>query len=367
MDLSYLNARVYGWKGRLLGDVELKRLLATEDIDAFAALLKATSFGPDMEVAGAKYTGANSKSIEEVISTALDMNLESSLAALWKNAPEGSRIFLSAVLSSWEVFNLKGVIRGVERGIPREDILGSIVGLGDFDHSAVNELSGAKDLIEIVRILKSWGSIYAAPLKACIKSYMRTKSLAYVEFSLDVFAFNHHLKRFTSGSLNSLNSKIAREVLTDNIDAANIITLFKVVGEGYTKEAASSLFIPKGTRLSLKTFLRLTEVKEREELAVATAEEVSDSSWKKLLFSTDLSGALTLEEGFEFLSGGCLIRRARVEPHSIAPSYAYIYRKVREVKNLRLILRGKFFSIPSVELQDLIMVYGRPFITSAAA
>ena len=385
MDLGYLNARVHGSKGTLLTPEDFNRLSSAKDSHSLASLLGTTRYGPAIELARAAMAGAGDTGAS--ISIALRAELEGSLSALWRAAPEEARALLRAVLSPFELLSLKTVIRGIERAVPRDEILGNTLAIGELDLTALKELSALKDFGEVLRKLKTWGSPYAGPLSRVLKEYSRTKSLATIELALDRYAITHWFKGLSSGST---NNAIIRDALRDRADSANIMTLLKLAAEaparitpqtattetrGGTRGGAETgtragagaenkdLFIDSGKRLSKEAFTRLLAIDTREELLSALPEELGDSKWGEAVLYGEVGpgGALTLEENLEHLTGLALIRRAMVEPLSIAPSAAYIYHLVREIKNLRLVLRGAVFKIPEGSLRELLLFYTIPF------
>lgn len=372
MDLGYLNARVHGWKGTLLGPEDFNRLSSAGDLDTLASLLGATHIGPAIEIARAGMgEKGGTMGTAASVSIALRSELQSSLSRLWRTAPEEARALLKAVLGPFELLSLKTVIRGLERGVPRDEITQSTLAIGELDLTALKELSALKDLSEMARKLRTWGSHYAGPLKRALKAYSRTKSLLELELELDRYAITHWFEGLSPGST---NNAIIREVLRDRADSANIMTLLKLATETEARSIPKTdhagagaenrdLFIEYGKRLSKGGFTRLLAIGSREELLSALPGELGDSAWSEAVLygGAGPGGALTLEENLEHLTGLALIRRSMVEALSIAPSAAYIYRLVREIKNLRLILRGAVFKIPEGSLRELLLFYTIPF------
>src|SRR3989304_8851122 len=114
MDLGYFNARVRGLRGRLLKATEYDKLLKMPGVDEYVAELRATHYGPYIERAGVRVEGP-----WPVVSVAMSLNLADTFALMWDTAPVRGRALLKAVLSYWEVFNLKALIRGLARGLKK--------------------------------------------------------------------------------------------------------------------------------------------------------------------------------------------------------------------------------------------------------
>ncbi len=364
MDLGYLNARIHAWKGGLLTGEIYDRLTDAGDregldsnldtyLDSYKDSLRemTAGYGRLIEIAE-----PNIKKTENLISYVIKKNFDEQFALLWQELPDQAKPLLKVLISPWEASALKTIIRGIEKNAPRSELINSLGPAGEFNKSAIEELSLAANIQELHGILVAWGSPYSVPIGRVLKSYLQNKHLYDLELAIDKFSLTHHLSAIPD---NSLNCSIVRNVLKDRVDSANIMTLFKLTGESLAKDLAKELFIEKGRRLSAATFLSLLGIKDREELATALAEAVGDKDWQKVLYSAKLTGALTLEEELEFITGRRLVREGMREPLSIAPAAAYLYRLKREAVNLRLILRSKEFAIPRQTLFDdkLIMVY----------
>jgi len=345
-DLSYFNARVRGLRGRLLGNRDYEELVKAESRDQVAERLRSTAYGHDIEAALARFG-----SIEEALPAALKSNLSDSFEQLWKLAPEGARPFLKAVFSQWEVFDLKAMIRGISRGVGREDIRDVLIPAGEFDTAALNTLLSSRDLQDLARFLYTWGSVYAKPVSRGLPAFLRNGRTAEMEIALD---------RHSSEALNSalegewLDARIMRGWTGMRADLVNIATLVKISGEAYTAEGAGELFVRGGRALRKNEFIRLSTLSSREELFEALRGAVTEPGISGVLDSADPRDPALLEEASEKALERRLAMIAVSEPLSIALGAAYVHMKVREVRNLRLIFRGKLFGMPEDEIRKLI-------------
>ncbi|MEE9613591.1 MAG: V-type ATPase subunit, partial [Thermodesulfobacteriota bacterium] len=256
------------------------------------------------------------------------------------------------------VYDLKALLRGVDRGVPREELFDVMIPAGEFDRAALRQLSGARDVNDLMRILSTWGSPYAAPLKRGFKSYERNRSTIEMELALDSFVAGHFLSAVSEGTE---DGRIIRTMISTRVDTANVMTLIKVGGEGFTGPTLAELFIEGGGggvgggRLSKSDFLKLAETENRETLLTALAGAVSGRDFSDVLLEADSEEPSLLEERFEELVCMELFRAALSDPLSIALPAVFIYMKVREVKNLGTITRGKVFDIPEDELRRILI------------
>lgn len=346
MDLSYFNSRVRGLRGRLFKASDYQTFMKISGVDEYLSHLRSTQYGPYIERASARVVGA-----WPVVSTAMVLNLSDTLGLLWKTAPEGARKLLKAVLSYWEVYNMKAVVRGLTRGLKKDDIRSVFVPAGELDPVTLNTLLGAKDIEDLIRFLDTWGSPYAGPLKRGLPRYSRHKNAVELELELDLFVNGFVLS--TVGG-RSFDEEIVRDVVAWRIDSVNVMTLLKVAGEGFSREGAGSVFIEGGRALGKDVFIELGTLKTRDEVMDGLIEDIKDPLLRDVVAGADPDEPAVIEEMMEEALSERLGRLAVVEPLSIALGVNYIYSKVREIKNLRLIARGKLFSIPQDELERFL-------------
>ncbi len=346
MDLSNFNARVRGLRGRILKRPDYEALFGAGNPDEYAERLRGTPYGPYIEVARARHTSS-----DDAIEAALAANLSEAFELLRRVTPEGAERFLEALLSGWEVYGIKTIIRGVAGGVKREEILPLLIPVGRLDRAAVKHLLSAKDVDDVISFIETWGLPYAAPLKRGLPEYKKSGSLTGMEAGLDLFFYGHLRGLFKPRGLDEV---ILMDILALRIDMANFMTLMKLSGEGYAKDAAAAFFIEGGTNITRDEFARLGLINNRDELATAASAVAGGTALGRTIAAADADEMNLLEESFEELLEGRLRKRAVVEPLSVALCASYVQMKAREVKNLRLIGRAKAFAIPDDEIKRSI-------------
>lgn len=343
-DLSYFNARVAAMRGALFRKSDYEPFMRLESVDALIEKLKATGYGPFIEAASTRYPEAL-----EALSNALVADLAESLGQLWKISPDGARPLLKAVFSNWEVFDLKTLVRGLSRGVKREEIKAVLVPAGEFDMASLNTLLSSKDIPDLVGFLETWGSPYAGVLKPGLREYQRNGRIIEMELGADLRTNRLLMEALSAGFA---DTRIMRDWLALKADLQNGLTLFKIAGEGYSQEAAAGFFIEGGLKLKRSNFVKLSGLKGKEELLNAL-KETGGSVIKKVLEAAGPDPML-IEEFAEEAIKERLKSLSIVDPLSIALPASYIYMKVREIKNLRLIGRGAAFGVPLEELRRLV-------------
>lgn len=347
LDLSYLNARIRAWKGELFDKDEYDTLIRLADIESLITHLKDTVYARDIEIAASRY-----KNEAEVLDGGLRGSLVNTFNRLWSYTPASARTMLQAILSIWEVYNLKAILRARDKGIPPDESISILIPAGEMDETALKELNQQKSIKDILNLLSTWGSPYARPIKAVIKQYMQERRLILIELSLDRFLHEHCLSTVVG---NDLNRRIIKHLVKVRIDYINVSTLLKLSGELLHPASANSYFLEGGDIIGRDDFLRLAASKNKKELMQGLIDSIKDRHWKKAIGSIDYDEAFFLEERLEELTKEETCRLSIIEPLSIAVAVCFIYEKIREIKNLRLIVRAKIFNIPAVEVKRFIL------------
>ncbi|MBI5886724.1 MAG: V-type ATPase subunit [Deltaproteobacteria bacterium] len=348
MDLSYFNARLRGMRGRLIRKADYDGFAALPGLEQYAERLRATAYGPYVETASSRM-----ERLDDIIAAAIRAGLAASFADMQDAAPPEAAVYIRSLLSVWEVYDLKAIVRAVSRAIKPEEALDTLVPAGEFDNAAIKTLlTNSKDVPDLVSFLETWGSRYARPLKDGLAAYGKNGSTAAMEHNLDAVGVAAALKELPASST---DAAVIRWIIASRIDAQNVMTLLKVCGEGAVGMDAALLFLDGGTRLGRKTFSSLIASKDRDELLAALASALDDAGWKAVIAGADADEPGLLEEQLNCAGDAHLRRLAVIEPLSIALAASYMQMKAREAKNLRVIARGIAFGIPDEVLKRYIV------------
>lgn len=360
MDLGYLNARVRGYKGRLLKEADYDQLIEADATESLMDRLLSTGYGPNIAVAAAPWRGAAGggewEDEHEVLERALRSNMAATIERLSVAAPAGAGALMKAVLSLMEVHNLKTLIRGIDRGKTSDDIFGALLPAGEFDIAALKLLVGSKDVPTLVGMLETWGSIYAVPLKGLLDDYQKRRKLFPIELALDRYSITHFLKTLKKKRRMRKRAAAIISILSARADRANVMTLLKCVREGFTEDDLKGLFIEGGRLMSMEEFLVLSGIEVRAELLneLTVRLKERDPAVSRVLFNADPAELYLLEERLQDASLRGLLKEALIEPESLALYIWYIQMKSREIKNIRLIARCKRFKVPAANIKGML-------------
>lgn len=349
-DYSYINARIRGMKSRLFDKPFFEKLMGEEHIHSVMGLLQATDYGKHIEEA---------RTLEASEIAAIEEGIRRHLAQTY------SRIFsmvggtpkrlLEILLGRWDVYNIKTVLRGKFSGASLEEVLKSLVPVCKLKEPLLKEMMKQPDVKAVVDLLITWNSDYYPPLQAKLSDLFATNSLTNMEVALDKFYFERSLS-FLKRGLDDENYRIVMGFLQTEIDILNILTIMKIVCNQVPPAERGELFIRDGLKIKGEDFLSAASARDMEEVFGRFA----NTSYGELLnqakqrFSGALPAVERLLEQYMIQRGAAMFAK---NPLSIASVIGYLWLKLCETMNLRIICRGKVAQMPLPRIrEELIFV-----------
>ncbi|MFQ5586349.1 MAG: V-type ATPase subunit, partial [Thermodesulfobacteriota bacterium] len=178
------------WKGGFLSREDYEALYGIGDLDGLVKRLKETPYGRDIEETR---TRVKDKSPLSLLIPALKNHIVRVHRLLRKSCPSDALLLLEAVLSPFEVYNIKTIMRGIEKNTDPEEVFAATVPTWRMDTKALKELIDQKDIRGVISLLDTWGMPYAKPLKEGYKGYSDEKRLSLLEMDLDRFVIEFYL------------------------------------------------------------------------------------------------------------------------------------------------------------------------------
>lgn len=354
-DYAYSNARVRAMEGRLLGGKQYASLLGQATIDPMLEVLKSSPYARALEQALAGHDSTHLAGTTVCIDEALRRDLVENLRALRLYFSDRSRELLGTLLLRWDVFNLKTVLRGKRAAAPVEELLATTLPVGVLDDFAVAELARAPTMQAVVHLLEMWRLPLARPVRTGLNQLGEADDLQPLESELDRFAIMHSCRIAGDGDD---NDRAVRRYLEFLVDKANLLTALRYLPE---RSALSSIeagrhFLKAGgrfTRPQYEAVIGASDLREGLNRLAATS-----YGWLADLFRARDSVSLPLLERELDRAG---IRKAvalsRPDPLGIGTAIAYLERKTNEIRNLRMILRGKAAGMQREQVEEWLILW----------
>ncbi|NJD61390.1 MAG: hypothetical protein FIA93_01545 [Deltaproteobacteria bacterium] len=355
-DLFYLNARLRSMGSLLLARADYERLLSSPGLREIAIALRETPYGRFLDSVGA--AASDTARMEE----GLRRNFQETLSRLLSLSAGDCREAVRLLLSSWELQAIKTILRGKAAGLSPEEILASLVPTGIHGEAALQELCRQPSLRAVADLLATWRDPWGGPLSRAMKEYRDPRDLFFVETALDRFRTGRAarlLEEIRGGRGGDDPEDALRLFLSLSVDRANLMTALKSVEEGIRKDDRRIHFLPGGRIYSPRDFDRIRGAQSVAEALGIAARSTFARALKAV--SSPFAGIpllVAVEGQLDRVLLRAMRARMRSDPLGWGPLAAYLLNKTREIRNLRMIFRGRLVGLPDLDLREhLILEY----------
>lgn len=157
-DYDYGNARLRAMKSRLLPRKELETLIKIDSLQGLIAALAKTAYQKPVETALARASGMH------CITEALHNDLVNTLGKISKFYQGQAREMVTLVFRTYDIYNLKAILRGLAKNVPAGEILASLLPIGELEYGILAEIARAPGPRACTDLLVSMGLPFAWPL-----------------------------------------------------------------------------------------------------------------------------------------------------------------------------------------------------------
>jgi V/A-type H+-transporting ATPase subunit C len=335
-------------KRRMLGPEDFRGYLAMDNLQDLIAALAETEYGEEIEASSVEFQGY------EMIEDALVQHVQRVFSKLSRMAFDDSKALVRILLERFEVFNLKTILRGFHVGNDPDNTASSLFPSILYPTSFYQELLKRDGIGAVIDYLLTVGNRYYRPLSEAMPEYEASKKLALLESALDSFYFSGSRKSLQS--MGDDNAIIVRKIIGQEADVLNIVYAMRLIESQVDSEEKYRYIVEGGERFDVDAARDLLASPDRSTLV----RKIADSQYGKKLGELDESiSANELQERFEnFLyEENCSFDGNDI--FDIGMSSAYIWRKIAEMTNVRVIASGLWRQAPQNEIMSrLIWVKG---------
>ncbi len=341
-EYGYANARLRAMKSRLLTRSAFMELANEPSVEDVVADLTRTPYQAPLEAALVKSSGWPS------LSEGLRVYSAQTVARISDYFRGTPKQLWRILVSRWEVFNIKTILRGQANNVPADEILDALVPTGELKEPDFKRLVQQTSVRATVDLLATWNNPYARPLLEAMPRYAESGNLAELELALDRARYRKAFKELVD--LDDENADQVAEALKNEVDATNLLTVVRLSESGvggarlaksYGSATPEPLLIKDGGLVTLR-LLEYKEMPTLEQLvrdmretrfgdALARGQARYNEKKSLAAFEDEIEGQLTKEQTGLF----------NRDPLSIGIAIAYLAALVNEIRNLRLIGRGK--------------------------
>jgi len=326
-------ARARSRRSRLLDRTRIRQLLKLEP-DSIANTIGDAGYRPDMDLYGHRLSGP------ELVEAALSHNLDREVHEV-EAFCNGE---LADIVDVWALkvdFNkAKAVLRAVKSGADSSRVgTGALPAENPHNNPWISIVESSSDLAEAAH------AIGKMKLGTKIFSEVPPESgLAEYEDALDRAYYRQALKSIPSHGPHACLKRYFKMEIAHR----DILNIMRAMRQGLSIEKRSQIFVP-GSGLSKATEKGLLAAQKSEDILVALRKTPSfdDEGLEAALNLVDSGISLDpVVNLFHHKRSDLLLRFSHLNPISAVPVVYYIERKILEVENLRLLVRGKAAGLP---------------------
>lgn len=321
---TYPNARVRARTGRLFNEKEFSEIVESQNVEEVKNYLRGV---PDY----AKYIDTYP------LEKALDSQLAETYDLIARITPDDSKDSFKFLLKKWDIKNIKSIIIAKEAGLSHEQTVDLVVPFGELSNK-LDSLIDTDSVEEVLNALE--GTEYPKVMEDAIPIYKETGLLLPLEASMDKYLLENLLK--TSATPEDENTTLLHNYIGTMVDVANIKIILRAKADNIKYEDIEPYMVSDGYEIRE---WKLKELMEAEDVSgVISGLEGTD-------YAPMLSDAMSefTQTGsmatFEKLLDGYVVKTAKTislkKQFGIGPMIGFLSRKETEVRNLKIIARGK--------------------------
>ncbi|MBF92958.1 MAG: hypothetical protein CMB78_04210 [Euryarchaeota archaeon] len=330
-------ARAKARKASLIDSTRMRQLVQ-QGTDSIGASIGEMGYRAEMDLYASRMGGA------DAIEAALFHNLDNDLAGVLRFCQGNLKSLVAIYVERFDYEKAKTVLRAINGGASDEIIETQILPSENPRNSPwLNIVRNTEGLQEAVEAMSGtpWGKT--------LSKLEGEATLEDMENALDMQYFSDALKsvRGKDGGPRLLR------YLRMEIDHRNVINQFRSIRMGISTEKRQSMVIPGG-KIDSVTMRQASQSESDEELieSLRRSGSFDDSGFEEAMSESENMGSL--DPYAELLSHqrhSVLKRFSHLSPVSPFPIIYYIESKSLEVRNLRLLVRGKAVGLPDKVLE----------------
>lgn len=287
----------------------------------------------------------------DLLELSLNKNLAESFNKLVRISSEEIALLIKEYIKRKDIEDIKTILRGRFTNANEQFILNSLTAAGTLSYDFLLSLLKKESIEEI---LKSNEIVDFSLLKNGLKDLNEKKNLVSIENIFDKYYYNH-LIQFSQ--ILPKEGRLFRDFLLKEVEVLNILTLLRLKKAKFDKQIIKDFVIPSGNKLKDSRLMKLAELDNLDELSKA----LENTDYKDMLSKgigefKKSNSLIPLEtELYKYLLKQTTLFMHQ-HPLTIDTILGYMFAKDIEVRNLKIIVKGKQLGL-SEEFIEGQMVY----------
>ncbi|MBI3034700.1 ATP synthase A1 subunit C [Candidatus Woesearchaeota archaeon] len=272
----------------------------------------------------------------DLLELSLNRNLAESFKKLIRISPYELSLLVREYIKRKDIEDIKTIIRGKFTSANEKQILSSITAAGTLSYDFFISLLKKESIEEILKSSKMADfGIFADGLR----NLRQGNTLVGIENTFDKFYYNQII-RFSKAL--PRQGALFRNFLLKEIEILNILTLLRLKRAKFGKESVKDFIILPGDNLKDAKIMKFAELDDLEELSRALEKTEYKNILRKGFEEFKKSGSLIMLEAelYKYLLKQSMLLLHQ-HPLSVDVILGYMFAKDIEVRNLKIIVKGK--------------------------
>lgn len=349
-EFDYGNARLRAMKSRLLSKHELEALTEAGSLQGLISALTKTTYRQAVEAALTHVSGM------DCIHLALRNELIATLGKVHRFYHEQAEEMVAIVLRAYDVHNMIAILRGLAKNAPQNEILSTLLPVGDVSLSLLAELMRASNPRDAIDLSASMNLTIAQPLIRLRIEHPGAET-DEMELALNKWYFTESQQFLSEKG----EGKRLSSALKQDADIANLITVLRFVyaptektalRERFGTDDIAYLFVGPGF-LTFELLVRLSQQRTLSSLLNILDESPYGPALADGQIAFDRSGRLSeFENSLNRFRLNWMWQQIAKDPLGIGVFLGYQALKTNEIRNLRWIAQGINNGANTVEIQS---------------
>lgn len=340
---EFLNTRVRAMSRELLSAEFYEEILSVSGEEPLIDVLLDSSYAADLREALTVSGGVRA------LESAIRRNVRRVLAKVRDSAVGDPKRPVEAQLARWDVGNIIALVRGKSSGATEGEILRATLPVAEYDEVQLAELAAERDVASIADALTSWNYQFAFLARRVLLELRAAEEIVSVEQRL--------YRAYFSWTLGGESDEVLRGLMRIQIDLQNVLSALRTVRYREIDRVPPEFLPIPGGKLPPDRLERLITARRLEDAFEVLSDTYFEEGVERGILAFGQAHRLSIMERFlETVVIGAGARLFRGDPLGAGVPLGFIWRKINEFLNLRILIRGKAYDIPSNTIREELLV-----------
>lgn len=295
-----------------------------------ARFLQDSHYKKEINALATEYSGA------DLLEIALNRNLAESFKKLIRISSEEIALLVKEYIKRKDIEDIKTILRGKFTNANEKQILSSISAAGTLSYDFLESLLKRESVEEI---LKDNNIVYPSLFEAALNDFEERHSLISIENVLDKHYFSRMIQ--FSGTL-PREGALFKDFLLKEVEVLNLLTILRLKKAQFKREIIRGFIIETGDKTKDAKMMALASLENLDEISKALGKTGYGDLFAKGIEEFRKSSSLIPLETELYKH---LLKKSTLfmhqHPLSVDVILGYMFAKDIEVRNLKVIVKGK--------------------------